>query len=220
MLLTLELVALALATAVRPTSLAAVYALLSSRAPRRMMTVYLIAGLAFTLAIGLLVVLLLHGVQIKSSNSKAKGIAEIVGGVAILIVAVLLLTGRVGRPHPREAPRAPSRWTGMLEKRVTVRTAALAGPATHIPGIFYLVALNLIVTQETTAHRLFDLVLYNLVWFSLPIVALAICVFRPDAALSGINAVQSWARGHARGILTVVAFVIGGALLLRGLIDL
>ena len=219
MIVTLELIVLALATAVRPTSLAAVYALLSTSAPRRLMTLYVIAGIAFTLAVGLLVILALHGVQITSSSSQAKAIAEIIGGVVILVFGVLLLIGRIGRTPAREEPKAPSRWAGMLQKRITPGTAALAGPATHFPGIFYLVALNLIATQRTQGpRRLFDLLLYNAVWFSLPIAALAICVFRPDAAADGIKAIEQWTRQHVRAILTVVSFVVGVALLGRGLL--
>lgn len=51
-----EVALLALPLAVRPTSLAAVYAMLSREAPRRLMVAYTIAGLAFTIAIGLAVV--------------------------------------------------------------------------------------------------------------------------------------------------------------------
>jgi len=218
-IVTVELIVLALATAVRPTSLAAVYALLSSGAPRRLMTLYVIAGIAFTLVVGLLVILALHGVEITSSSSQAKTIAEIIGGVVILVFGVLLLTGRIGHRLDGEERKAPSRWAGMLQKRITPRTAALAGPATHIPGIFYLVALNLIASQRTQApRRLFDLLLYNGVWFSLPIAALAICVFRPNAAANGIKAIEQWTRQHIREILTVVSFVVGAALLGRGLL--
>ena len=219
MIVTLELIVLALATAVRPTSLAAVYALLSSSAPRRLMTLYVFAGIAFTLAVGLLVILALHGIEIKPSSDHAKAVAEIIGGVVILVLGVLLLTGRIGRTRARDAPRVASRWAGVLQERITPRTAALAGPATHIPGIFYLVALNLIATASTQApRRLFDLLLYNTVWFSLPIAALAICVFRPDAAADGIKAIEQWTRQHVREILTVVSFVVGMALLVRGLL--
>jgi hypothetical protein len=218
-IVTFELIVLALATAIRPTSLAAVYALLSSSAPRRLMTLYVIAGIVFTLVVGLLVILALHGVQITSSSSQAKAIAEIIGGGVILVLGVLLLIGRIGRRLAGEEPKAPSRWAGMLQKRITPRTAALAGPATHIPGIFYLVALNLIASQRTQApRRLFDLLLYNGVWFSLPIAALAICVFRPDAAANGIKAIEQWTRQHVREILTVISFVVGAALLGRGLL--
>ena len=49
--MTVEIILLALASSIRPSSLAAIYALLSAPAPRRLMVAYVVAGLAF---IGLL----------------------------------------------------------------------------------------------------------------------------------------------------------------------
>jgi hypothetical protein len=46
--------------------------------------------------------------------------------------------------------RTPGRWAKLRERHPTPRTAALAGPATHIPGVFYLVALSLIVAYPRT----------------------------------------------------------------------
>ena len=71
----------------------------------------------------------------------------------------------------------------VLDRRLTARTAALAGPATHIPGIFYLIALNLIVTHNAAiADKAVALVVYNAVWFAIPLAALAVCIVRPAAA--------------------------------------
>ena len=50
--MTIEVVLLALASTVRPTSLAAVYVLVGSESPRRLMIVYITAGLAFTIGFG------------------------------------------------------------------------------------------------------------------------------------------------------------------------
>jgi hypothetical protein len=108
---TLEIIALALATTIRPTSLAAVYALLASDVPRRLMGAYVGAGLA-------------------------------------------------------------------------------------------------------------ELVVYNLIWFAIPIAALAVCFVRPAAARDAVQAIQDWTRRHARTIVVVVAFVVGGVLVLRGVLGL
>ena len=66
----LQLIVLALATAVRPTSLAAVYALLLSPAPRRLMWAYVLVGAAFTISVGLFVILALHGVSVRPEKIK------------------------------------------------------------------------------------------------------------------------------------------------------
>jgi len=94
--MTIELIALALATAIRPTSLAAVYALLSARSPRRLMTAYVVAGVAFTITIGVVVIWVFNGINVQSGSGRTKGIAEIVGGLLALCFGVLVLVGRVG----------------------------------------------------------------------------------------------------------------------------
>jgi hypothetical protein len=147
-LATIELIALALATAIRPTSLAAVYALLSSAVPRRLMSAYVLAGLTFTIAFGLLLVGVFNGASIQSGSSKTRGIAEIGGGILALSFGVLVLIGRVGGRLAGDAPTAPGRWSRLLDRHLTVRSAAVAGPTTHVPGLFYLIALNLIVSHQ------------------------------------------------------------------------
>ena len=50
-------------------------------------------------------------------------------------------------------PDVGRRWTAMLSRRLTLKTAALAGPATHVPGLFYLIALNVIVAHNVSVAR-------------------------------------------------------------------
>jgi Sap, sulfolipid-1-addressing protein len=216
---TFEVILLALASTIRPTSLAAVYTLLSGASPRRLMTAYVAAGLLFTIAFGALVVWAFHGITVSSGTDRAKGIADIAGGVIVLGFAVLILTGRVSGPHATDAPRAPSRWERLLDKHRTLRTAALAGPTTHIPGLFYLVALNVIVVHDPSVSAgVIEILIYNVIWFALAITALAICIFQPSAARTTVEAVTGWTRQHARTLLLVVSLTVGVVLLIHGLL--
>ncbi len=217
--MTIELILLALGTAIRPTSLAAVYALLASGSPRRLMGAYVLAGLAFTIAIGLLVIWAFSGIDIRSGSGPAKGVAEIIGGSLAILFGVLVLTRRVGGGRPVESPRAPGRWNDLLEHHLTLRVAAVAGPATHIPGLFYLIALNLIVARDPSVPRgVLQLLIYNAVWFALPLAALAICLTRPDIARNAIGAVQAWARRNARTIVLTISFGVGAAMIISGIL--
>ena len=218
--MTIEVVLLALASTVRPTSLAAVYALVGSESPRRLMIVYITAGLTFTIAFGLLVIWAFNGVDINSGRDETKGIAEIVGGIVVLTFAVLVLTGHVGGPHADDAPDAPSRWKTLLERRLSADTAALAGPATHIPGLFYLIALNVIAAhQPSIPDGLVEVLIYNVVWFALPIGALAICVIDPPAARRAVDELRMWTLSHTRTLLLTVSLVAGAGLVIRGRVD-
>ncbi len=193
------------------------YALLGSDAPRRLMTVYVLAGLAFTVLIGVLVVWVFNGVSVHAGSSHTRAVAEIAGGVLALGFGVLVLLGRVGGRRTEDAPKPPGRWMRMLDRHLTVKSAALAGPATHVPGVFYLVALNLIVTHRVSlALGLADVLIYNLVWFALPVAALAVAIVRPQTARDAIDAINTWAREHSQGIMLVAAFVVGGVLVLHG----
>jgi hypothetical protein len=213
-----ELIVLALGTAVRPTSLAAVCALLASTSPRRVMTAYIVAGAAFTVGFGLLVILVFHGVGAQPSNKGPFGVAELVGGCLAILLGFLILTGRLGAGQAGEAPPTPNRFQTLLKERVTTKTAAIAGPVTHLPGFFYFLALNLIVSHQVWSHAGFvSLLLYNAVWFALPIAALAICVVNPTLASNVVGTVEQWTREHTRAILLAVSFGVGAALIIDGL---
>jgi hypothetical protein len=215
---TFELLILALATAVRPTSLAALYALLAGSSPRRLLLAYVVAGAAFTIGFGVLVIWVFHGIDLGAGTNHTKAVAEVCSGILCITFGVLLLTGRIRTRPVSEAPHEPNRWITVLNKKTTVRRAALAGPATHIPGIFYLLALNLIVTHQLRVQRgVVSLLFYNGIWFSLPIVALAVCVIDPGAASNVVRTGEHWARQHAQVILTIVSFGLGTVFLINGL---
>lgn len=217
----IEVVLLALASAIRPTSLAAVYALLSVESRRLLMCVYVASGLAFTIVFGLLVVYALHGIHVASGTDRAKSMAELAGGVVVLGFGVLIVTGRVHASNDHDAPYARHRWTTMAGRRLTPRTAAVAGPFTHIPGLFYLIALNVIVAHDPgVVGGTFSVVVYNAVWFVVPLAALAACVVRPAQARDAVGRLNQWARDNARTILACVCLVVGVALTVRGALSL
>ncbi len=212
-----EIFLLALASTVRPTSLAAVYALLSHRSRRVLLSAYVAGGLVFTILFGLIVVYVLHGIHLRSGSDQTKAAVDLAGGAAAVLFGFAVLTGRVHATRTDDAPAVTNRWASKLERRLTLRTAALAGPATHIPGVFYLIALNAIVGHELRLVRgALAVTIYNAIWFAIPILALVLCIVRPDAARDAVGAVEHWARRHARTIMLVASFGVGTALIVRG----
>ena len=63
-----------------------------------------------------------------------------------------------------------------------------------------------------------QVLIYNVVWFVIPIAALATCVVRPATARDAVEAIQAWTKRHARAIVLVVSFGVGAVLVVRGLI--
>jgi hypothetical protein len=216
-----EVFVLALASTVRPTSLAAVYAFVSHAARDRLMLVYVIAGITFTLGFGAVIVGATHGIHVEAGTGRTKGVADLVGGILALAFGIGVLTGRVGGDRPADAPAPGARMREALGRRLTTRTAAIAGPATHIPGLFYLIALNVIVAHDAaTADKAFALVLYNAIWFAVPLAALVVCIVRPASAPALVGWIEQWTREHSRGIVLTAAFGVGGALVIRGVLAL
>jgi hypothetical protein len=214
---TIEIILLALVSSIRPTSLAAVYALLADSRRRQLMCVYVATGLVVTVAFGLIVVYALHGIHVHGGSDKTKGIAEIVAGLVALLFGAAVLTGHVPVSSSQDAPNIGGRWQAALSERLTLKAAALAGPATHIPGLFYLIALIVIVAHNVgVASGTLAVLIYNAVWFAVPILALAACFLRPDTAQDGVRAIEQWARERSRAIVLVASFVVGAALILRG----
>jgi Sap, sulfolipid-1-addressing protein len=214
--LIIELLVLALASTVRPTSLAAVSAFLPHASRRRLLLAYIAGGLAFTIAFGVVVVGAFHGVHIGAGSDRTKGVAYIVGGAVALLLGCAVLTGLVRRRPGHGAPGAGG-WKARLDRRLTVPAAALAGPLTHIPGLFYLIALNVIVAQQPRVPGgLLAVLVYNAVWFALPIGALVTCIVNPAAARDAVARVQRWTGQHSRALLLSTSFIVGVALVIRG----
>lgn len=216
----IEMFVLALASTVRPTSLAAVSALLARDSRRRLMFAYVIGGLGFTLLFGLLVIGVFHGVHIDAGSSRTRGIADIVGGVAALLFGCAVLTGIAGR-RPARSQRSGGTWLSRLDREITTRAAVVFGPLTHLPGVFYLIALNVIVAHNARVpEALLALGTYNAVWFAVPLAALVVCVADPDTARNLVIAVQESTQRHSRAIILTTCFVVGVALLVRGLLEI
>ena len=218
MAVTIEILLLGLGSAVRPSSFVAVYALVRQHSPLRLLIAFVLAGLAFTIALGALIVWAFSGIDIGAGTDHTKGIAEIAAGALVLCLAVAALSERIPLATLAKEPGTDGRLGRLRQHRITTRTAALAGPATHIPGLLYLVALDLIVAQEPgVAGGMVEIGIYNVVWFLIPIVVLVVCIADPAAARTGVERLQQWAGLHARTLVLTICFGLGVYLVVRGI---
>jgi Sap-like sulfolipid-1-addressing protein len=214
-----EALVLALTAVVRPTSAAAVAAMLSTERPRRLLVAYLVAGLAFSIAVGTLVVVLLGGLHSTRASSAVHPLFDLVLGVCSLGCAACAWAGWL--PRPRGA--APER-RGWLRRRLVDPTpfgAAVAGVLTHLPGLVYLAALNAIVaTTPGVANGLLQVVIYNAIWFSLAIAALVLSVYRPTVSRDLLERALAWLGRHLRVIVVGLFGTLGGYLVVTGALGL
>ncbi len=217
-----EVLVLATASALRPsTSTAAVYALLSSERPRPVLAAFTIGGLALSCAFGLLVVSALHGVSLPGRESDRTAIIELVAGAAMIGFAAGAWSGHVERlRRRRRAADQPGRIVTAL-RRPTLKVAAAAGALTHLPGLFYLVALNSIaagsprLTEATVA-----VLVYNAIWFSVPIAAFAVAGKHAAGAHARIAEINAWARAREQVIVVAVFGCVGAYLVVKGIVEL
>ena len=97
----------------------------------------------------------------------------------------------------------------------------MAGVVTHVPGLIYLVALNAIAAEEPGAvTAVVQLAVYNVLWFAVPIAALALVDPAARACARVPRAATRWGREHEQILVVVTLAALGVYLTLKGLIRL
>ena len=190
--MSLDALVLALASVIRLTSVAAVYAMLSAARPTRLLTAYIVAGFVFSAAIGIVLVTLLGVSSGPRAPDEVRAVIAFVLGAVSLGYAAGLLSGWVSKPAraPRAAIPGPIPIRGLAVNWPTCPQprAALVGVLTHLPGFFYLAALSAIISSTSSnANRIFQVVVYNAIWFAMPIAALALAT-RQTGRAAGLPA--------------------------------
>ncbi len=218
--MSLEALALAVVCALRPTALAAVYALLSSSTPSRPLAAYTVAGLAFSALSGAIVVLVLHGVGPGAQASTVGPVIELAGGAAALGFAAGIATGRIRGVSQGEHSKGDSRVAANL-RNPSLGVAAAAGVATHLPGLLYLLGLNALADGDPPlVEGLLAVLVFDAIWLTIPFCALVASIRRPEAARAAIGQVSAWMLNHERVILILVFSVVGTYFTIRGSLDL
>ena len=104
---------------------------------------------------------------------------------------------------------------------LSVRSAAVAGVLTHLPGVIYLAALNSITGSTTDiVDGLFQVAVYNVIWFSLPIFALVMAQRKPDVTRDLLDRLRRWMMLYRRRIVVVFLVLLGGYLVVSGIVHL
>jgi cadmium resistance protein CadD (predicted permease) len=210
---------LALASTVRPSSLAAVTALLLSNRPKRLLLAYILAGFVVSVVIGVLVVTLLH--QLATKHHKGHAWFELGLGVIALAGAALVVIRERRDPEHRQTS---GNGEGKIAKRLrnpSIAGTGVVGILTHAPGAFYLAALDAII--ETRPHfvdGVIQVLVYNLIWFAVPIAALILSMVDLEHAQTRVETVASWARRHERIVGPLILAAVGVYLVVKALVKL
>jgi hypothetical protein len=214
----LDVLVLGLASVIRPTSVAAVYAFLAAHSPRPLLVAYLTAGLALSLTVGVVAVTVVHvNPPPPTVSSTARDIVDIAFGVACLAAALYY-----GLRSPRDRPATrPDREPSAMRRRLsrpTVRSASVAGVVTHLPGVFYLAALAAIVASRPgLTGGLLQVGLYNLLWYAVPLAALVSWVRYPETTRENAARLTAAVQAHKKTLVVVVFVLVGLYLLITGI---
>ncbi len=217
--MTFEVIVLAFASALRPAGVAALYALLSASHPGRALIAYVVAGFTFSVAIGVLVVVAFGGADVRFGGT-VEHLVELLAGIAALGFAAGVAAGRTELPSHGNATGAQSAMAVRL-RNPSVRTAAVAGVATHMPGLFYLVALNEIVAHHgAIADGIVAVLVFNAIWLGAAIAWVVLFLVRPGAARRALLRASASARLHSRGVTIAVFAAVGAYLVVNGVVGL
>lgn len=223
--MSVDALVLAFASVIRPLSVAAVYAMLSAARPTRLLTAYIVAGFVVSAGIGIALVLLLGVAGGPQASDEVRAVIPFILGAVSLGYAAGLLSGRVRGLVPASSGTDhrpdPSSWLGRQLADLSAPRAALAGVLTHKPGLFYLAALSAITNSTSSnANRIFQVVLYNVIWFAMPVAALALARRRPAELQDILRRSTEWVWRHQRELMITAFGLLGVYLIVRGLVEL
>ena len=217
----MEVIVLGLISAARPaTSQAAVFALLRAPGAARTLLAFAVAGYVVSVLVGLIILGALDGAGGHFGHSRVASVFDVLAGVAAIGFAAGVR--RTASTPRRERP--PGRAASAIAVRLrhpTIKTAAVAGVATHVPGLIYVVALNSIAADDGgTVAAFAKLVLYNVLWFAVPIAALTLVHRSPAAATAFLDRLTAWARRHQERLLVALFGLLGLYLTTKGVLEL
>jgi hypothetical protein len=214
-----EWIVLAVLNAGRPAGIAAVYALLLAKNPVRLLAAYIAVGFVWSFAIGLIVVRALHGAEI-SGSSTATAVISLGLGAAAMGFAAAFASGKVTLRAPGRLSGGDGRMSRTL-RDPSLKVAAGAGIATHLPGLFYLLGLNAISdTDPNLLSSVVDVLGFNVIWFAVPIAAQVMAVRHPERARAALEAFNAWVRDRQRGLAILAFSAIGAYFAVKGAVEL
>jgi hypothetical protein len=206
--------------------LTAAVVLLGRPRPARQLLAYLIGGMGFSIIFGLVIVLALHGSNLRIGKP-TKGIIEVAAGALLLAFAVAAWSGRKVQWHPRRSRKRDDDHAGRqsLHDRAlgqdSLWIAWAAGALYSAPGAYYLAGLALLAKQNaSTATNVVVIVGFNLIQFALIELPLIGLVVVPDRARALTEKLNGWMTAHRRIVTVSLAGAIGGYLVISGISDL
>jgi Sap-like sulfolipid-1-addressing protein len=219
---------LALVAALNPTLVGASSVMLMLPNPKRLMLGYLCGALMTSITLGLLIVFSLEGSGLVSTTETTVDPAlNLAVGAIMLITAFVLGTGRSARLAERRRARkgpkedkGPPRWQRALSKG-SARDTFIVGALLTLPGGAYLTGLSQIDQQNlSTTATVLSVLAFNLIMLILLELPLLGFVIAPDWTPVAVDRAKAYVGRNGRKAATIALAVLGGALIIKGIIEL
>jgi hypothetical protein len=224
---------LSLLAMLNPTLLAAVTLMLLMEHPKRLMLGYLLGAYATSITVGLAIVFALHDSGAVSTSKQTIGpVEDLVIGALLVLVGLVLGTDRDRPLRERRARRKEAKLAkngGEKEEplpmrmlgRGSPRIAFVVGLLLSFPGISYLAGLSNIDKLDAAAAPTALLVIgFCLIQQLLLEVPLIGYMLRPEGTQEAVDSFRAWLARNGRRAAIIVAIVLGGLLIIRGIAGL
>jgi Sap, sulfolipid-1-addressing protein len=221
-----EVFVIAVVSALDAGLLAAAVVMLGRPRPARQLLAYLIGGMGFSIIIGLLIVLSLHGSSVlRGLDKPTRGVIEVAAGGLLIFIAIAVAAGRRMHWHPRGTRKPNTDHPQSLPERAlghdSLWIAWAAGALYSAPGAEYLAGLALLAKLNAPAAASVAAILgFNVIMFALIELPLLGLVLIPDRTRSLTEKLNAWMTAHRQTLIVIVAGAGGAYLLVSGLTDL
>ena len=192
--------------------------MVSAERSAKLLLAYLVTGLAVSLAIGIVATALLVPGAHEQGAGTARPALDLFLGTLALGYAGGVLSGVIQERRTESGPRS---WLRQRVADLSPAGSALLGVLTHLPGLFYLAALNAIAgSARSEWHAAVQVVVYNVIWFVMPAVALVFATRRPEELHTLLERVSAVAQRREREIVVAVSAGLGAYLMGKGVLAL
>jgi hypothetical protein len=208
-----QAIPLALISSLYPLGLAAILLLTQANRPRPRVGVFLAGALVCTLAVGFVVVFVLHDAGVGQSDQGSDQYwLRLVSGVAFMVAAVVL-SRRLPKPHsgPSRVSRAANEG-GLF-------AIFVVGIGLYLPSPTYLAALEEVgstkMSPAVAAGWVLIVVALVLITVEVPVLLFLLV---PDWTVPKLEAVNAWLDRHGHTLLVWVVAALGLWLFIDGLV--
>jgi hypothetical protein len=209
---------LALLSALSPAALLVAGVYLGSANPRRMLLIYLAGAVTVTVALGIILLVVIHAGGLNHPHERQPRYGLRLGLGVIALAASLVVSQR--KPRPPKPGKKPGLITRLANNPKPIWAFAV-GLLLFAPSVSFIAAVQVIATARasdaTIALALALVVLIDVIFIWLP---LGLCLAAPDATARTLQGVNAWLQGHSHVLTVVVLAVVGVVLIANGIYGL